>query len=64
MWSLIVIGKQKALTLIYGTTMIINLLLNLLLIPVYGALASAYVTIATEIMVLILSTYVFIKANK
>jgi O-antigen/teichoic acid export membrane protein len=64
MWSLIVIGKQKALTLIYGTTMIINLILNLLLIPVYGALASAYLTIATEIMVLILSTYVFIKANK
>jgi O-antigen/teichoic acid export membrane protein len=55
MWALIVIGKQKLLSYIYGTTMILNLVLNILLIPLYGATASAYITITTEALVLLLS---------
>ncbi|MDQ3098346.1 MAG: flippase [bacterium] len=61
-WSLIIINKQKYLSYIYGGTMIINITLNILLIPLYGALASAYITIATEALVLILTgTLVFIN---
>ncbi len=61
MWSLIVIGKQKYLAYIYGTTMIINITLNVLLIPQYGALAAAYITIATEAVVFLISGPLLIK---
>jgi O-antigen/teichoic acid export membrane protein len=54
-WSLIIINKQKYLSYIYGGTMIVNISLNIILIPSYGALASAYITIATEAIVLILT---------
>jgi O-antigen/teichoic acid export membrane protein len=55
MWSLIVLGKQKYLAYIYGTTMVINISLNLIFIPIYGAQASAYITILTEALVFALS---------
>jgi O-antigen/teichoic acid export membrane protein len=62
MWSLIVIGKQKLLSYIYGTTMILNIILNLTLIPVYGALASAYITLFTEGIVLLISGTMVLKS--
>ncbi len=61
-WSLIIINKQKYLSAIYGLTMTINIMLNLLFIPQYGALASAYITIATEAIVL-LSTATLLYIN-
>lgn len=54
-WSLIIINKQKYLTIIYGGTMTINLALNLIFIPLYGAIASAWITITTEALVLLLT---------
>jgi len=64
MWSLIIIGKQKYLTLIYGSTMIINIILNLIYIPQYGATASAIITITTEVLVLFLSGTMFYRNFK
>lgn len=64
MWSLIVIGKQKYLAYIYGTTMTINILANVIFIPTYGALASAYITIMTELLVLLLSGPLLLKEIK
>lgn len=61
MWSLIVIGKQKYLAYIYGSTMILNLFLNLLYIPQFGATASAIITLITELLVLLLSGSLLIK---
>jgi O-antigen/teichoic acid export membrane protein len=64
MWSLIIINKQKYLTYIYGTTMLINIALNVIFIPIYGALASAVITIITEVLVLLLSGILVIRNFK
>ena len=52
MWTLIAFGKQKLLVLIYGNTMIINVLLNLFFIPRYGPLAAAIILGISELTVL------------
>ena len=52
MWTLIALGKQKLLVLIYGKVMIINLLLNLFLIPRFGYLAATIILGMSELMVL------------
>jgi len=52
MWTLIALGKQKLLVLIYGKVMIINLLLNLFLIPRFGYLAATIILGISELMVL------------
>jgi len=65
MWSLVVLGKQKYLAYIYGVTMTINIILNLIFIPAYGAIASAYITILTEAVVLLISgPLLLIQLNK
>lgn len=55
MWVIITTGKQRALMWIYGINMLISIILNITLIPTYGAYASAWTTIALEAFVLILS---------
>ncbi len=62
-WALIIIGKQKYLAYIYAITMIVNISLNLIFIPQYGALASAIITISTEAIVLICTAWL-LMANK
>jgi O-antigen/teichoic acid export membrane protein len=60
MWTLIIKRKHKQLACIYGTAMLINIFLNMLFIPPYGAHASAVITIIGEFYVLLLSVY-FLK---
>ncbi|OGY30905.1 MAG: hypothetical protein A3C02_03295 [Candidatus Andersenbacteria bacterium RIFCSPHIGHO2_02_FULL_45_11] len=48
-FSLIALGKQKFLALLYAALMVGNVALNLVLIPQFGASAAAWVTVATEV---------------
>ena len=52
MWTLIAFGKQKLLVLIYGNAMIINILLNLFLIPRFGPLVAVVILGLSELIVL------------
>jgi O-antigen/teichoic acid export membrane protein len=55
MWLLITLGKQKILALIYGVSMILNILLNMVFIPHYGYMAAAWITLVSESILLIVS---------
>lgn len=55
-------GKQKKLILINGLTLLFNILMNLLLLPRFGILASAWITVASEAIVLVL-TYHFAQQD-
>jgi len=53
MWLLMSLSKYKILFVIYLTGFILNLVLNLIYIPQYGALAAAWTTILSEYFILI-----------
>lgn len=55
MWTLIALKKQWTLAVIYGASMLLNILLNLWLIPLYGYMAAAWVTVGSEALVLVAS---------
>lgn len=61
MWVLITLGKQWLLFKIYSVAMILDLILNLLLIPRFGFIAAAITTGTTEGLVLILEGYFTLK---
>lgn len=48
-FTLIAAGKQKALASLYGLLAVGNIVANLILIPQWGALGAAWITVATEI---------------
>lgn len=52
MWFIIAQKKQLSLVVIHGVGMIVSILLNILLVPLYGYMAAAWVTIASEFFVL------------
>ncbi|MBI3385249.1 flippase [Candidatus Gottesmanbacteria bacterium] len=54
MWFLITHDKQKTLVPIYALSMLLNIVLNLILIPKYGYIAAAATTLITEAFVTIL----------
>lgn len=58
MTALIIAEQQKWLFYIYLTSMVLSISLNLYLIPIYGAIAAAYLTIALEALVCIMALYV------
>lgn len=60
LWTLITKRRHKALTIIYGSAMIINILSNLVFIPLYGPIASAVITVIGEGLVLVLSIIVLL----
>jgi len=60
MWVLIALKKQLALAAIYGVSMIVNLIGNILLVPSHGFMAAAWLTVACEGLVLVLSGLVLI----
>lgn len=60
-FSLIAFGKQKASLYIALVALGFNLLLNLLFVPMYSFFASAIITVATEGLVLLLSSIVIRK---
>ncbi|KKU81436.1 MAG: Polysaccharide biosynthesis protein [Microgenomates group bacterium GW2011_GWA2_47_8] len=58
MWTLIALGKQNILVVVYGSTMVLNIGFNAWLIPVFGYMAAAWITVAGEGIVLLLSAAV------
>jgi O-antigen/teichoic acid export membrane protein len=55
MWWYIITGKQGRLVHIYGVSLLVNIVLNLGLIPIYGAVGAAITTGVTELLVLVLA---------
>jgi len=55
MWALIALGKQIVLALIYGSLMAITIALDVLVIPTFGAIGAAWITVGSEALVLIIS---------
>lgn len=55
MWALIALGKQIVLAGIYGSLMMITILLDILVIPKFGATGAAWITVGSEALVLIVS---------
>ncbi len=55
MWALIALKKQIGLAAIYGVSMAINIAGNILLVPTYGFMAAAWMTVGSEALVLVLS---------
>ncbi len=62
MWLFILFKKQNLLVLIYLTSMIFNVLANLVFIPQYGAVSAAISTGVTEVLVLIMG-YWLVRKN-
>ena len=58
MWTLIALGKQMVLAVIYGSLMMVTVLLDILVIPTYGAIGAAWITVGSERLVLIFSGFV------
>lgn len=62
MWSLVALKRQGNLFLIYSVSMLANVAANVILIPQYGYMASAWITVASEGIVLVLSAIVLFYA--
>jgi O-antigen/teichoic acid export membrane protein len=62
MWALIALKKQLALAIIYGASMIVNIAGNILLVPLYGFMAAAWLTGICEGLVLVLSGLVLVQS--
>lgn len=62
MWALVAIKKQAALAAIYGTSMIANIIGNIVLVPTYGFIAAAWLTGISEGLVLVLSGLVLVQS--
>lgn len=60
MWLLITLGKRKILAIVYGLSMILNIVLNLIFIPLFGIPAAAFTTLIGETIILI-CTYLLSK---
>jgi O-antigen/teichoic acid export membrane protein len=61
MWMLIAQRRQLTLALIYGTTMVFNISANVVLIPRYGYMAAAWMTVVTEFLVLLLGAAALVQ---
>lgn len=61
MWTLIALKKQWLLAIIYGISMIINISVNIWLIPIYGYMAAAWITVGSEAVVLALSSVLIFR---
>lgn len=63
--GLIIVNKQKHLMFIYGAGALLNLTLNLILIPQYGYLAAALVTVVSEAFILtaLVIDYAYLKSH-
>ncbi len=55
MWALIALGKQIILALIYGSLMTLTIVLDILIIPKFGAIGAAWITVGSEALVLFIS---------
>jgi O-antigen/teichoic acid export membrane protein len=64
-WVLVIKNKYRLLLGIYGTTMILNIVLNILFIPRYSYVASASITVITEglVFLIMVSYLVFLRVK-
>jgi O-antigen/teichoic acid export membrane protein len=53
-WVLLLKNKVKILIFVYAFTMLINLVLNIIYIPMYSYFSSSVITVITEALVLLL----------
>ncbi len=60
-YTLIAIGKQRAALVVAGGALVFNLALNILFVPQFSFIASSYLTITTEALVLLLSGFVLAR---
>jgi len=60
MWILVIEKKQIQMLIIYALSMILNIAANVLFIPMYGYMAAAWITIISELFIL-LTSYFSIK---
>jgi len=63
MWVLIAQNKQWQLLTIHAVTMVVNIALNILLIPKYGYMAAAWNTVCSELLILIVSGMVVFRTR-
>ena len=52
-WLIFVLKKEKSLILVYGVSFIINITANILLVPRYSFIASSWITVIGEVLVLL-----------
>ena len=64
MWTLVTFEKRWVLFSIYFIFMIANICANIIFIPSYGATASAYITIISELGILIASSLALFKMKQ
>mgnify|MGYP001559780963 CR=1 FL=1 len=55
MWTIIAIKKQMALLFIYGISMVVTILADIVFIPTHGMMAAAWITVGSEALVLVVS---------
>lgn len=55
LWLTITLGKQRLLIFVYGFAALVNFVLNLIFVPQFGYMASAFLTIFTELIILALT---------
>jgi O-antigen/teichoic acid export membrane protein len=53
MWTLIALGRQRSLVWVYGISMLLNIVFNLYFVPTHGYMAAAWVTVVSEVVVLV-----------
>lgn len=63
-WTLISQKRQKTLLYIYSGAVIINIVLNLIFIPLYGYMAAVTITIASELIVLVALLFVVFRLKR
>jgi O-antigen/teichoic acid export membrane protein len=64
MWTFVTMKKYKTMLLIYAIGLAVNLVLNLIFIPKYSYIASAYITGISEYLILILQIIMLWKVLK
>lgn len=62
MWFIIAQKQQRVLLMIHGIAMLANIICNIALVPAYGYMASAWVTIGSEFFVLIVTAFYVLPA--
>lgn len=61
LWVLITENKERILPLVYSCSLILNVVLNLIFIPLYGYNASAVITVVSELFVFVF--FIFLLKN-
>jgi len=62
LWLLITLGKQRQIPFVYAAGAVFNVVLNLIFIPRYSFYASAVITWASELLILVFLIYLSLKA--